>query len=509
MSGDNPQENNSSQNPKVSIFQNWISVIGAIASITWFSVFLVLFVLDIRAKEGNPYLGIITYLVVPIFLIISLLLIPLGALIARKQRSKNRYHVPNFPKVDFNNPKHQRYAYITIGIVVTFLIFTIVGTYRAYEFSESVTFCGQTCHGVMSPEYTAYKNSSHARVACVSCHIGQGVDWFVRSKLTGTYQVYSVMFNKYHRPIETPIKNLRPAQETCEQCHWPQKFFGAIEQNHEYFFSDEKNTAWTTRMLLPVGGGMAPYGKGKGIHWHMNINNKIFYVAADKKRQTIPWVKVIHPDGKAEIYVDTESKYTVDKPPSGEIRRMDCMDCHNRPSHNFSPPFKAVNEAMSFDLIDKSLPFIKREAVKVLDTDYASRQEAVSTIKQRLEEFYKNKYPQVYAEKKNSLDQSIQTVINIYRANIFPTMKASWKSYPDNIGHFISPGCFRCHDNKHKTVEGKVLSNQCTICHTIIEQGPLGATEKNADGLPFRHPQESEEGWKEGSCVECHTGGSQ
>jgi len=495
--------------PKLSIFQNWTTVVGAIASITWFSVFLVLFTLDLRAKQGNPYLGIITYMIIPVALIISLSLIPIGAWIEHKRRRRHEYHIPHFPTVDFNNPRHQRYAYITIGIVIAFLISTIVGTYRAYEFLESATFCGQTCHGVMSPEFTTYKNSPHARVACVQCHVGSGAEWFLRSKLSGTYQVYSVTFNKYHRPIETPVKNLRPAQETCEQCHWPQKFFGAVEQDREYFLSDEKNTAWSTRMLMSVGGGSAFYGKGKGIHWHMNINNKIFYAATDKKRQTIPWVKVIHPDGQEEIYVDAGSKYKADQPPPGEMRRMDCMDCHNRPSHNFKPPFRSVNEAMSFGLIDRSLPFIKREAVKALDADYPSHEAAASSIKEKLEGFYKDKYPQIYAQKKDALDRSIQGVVNIYKTNMFPAMKASWKSYPENIGHLISPGCFRCHDNNHKTAGGKVLSNECTLCHSIIEQGPVDATEKNADGLPFRHPEESEEGWKEGSCVECHTGGSQ
>lgn len=492
------------------LLQNWMSVIGIISSVTWFSVFLVLFFLDLNAREGNPYLGIITYVVIPIFLIISLILIPIGAAAENKRRQNDKSHTPSFPKIDFNNPSHQKAAYIIIGVTIAFLIFTVIGTYRAYEFSESVTFCGKTCHEVMKPEYTAYKNSSHARVSCASCHIGEGVDWFVRSKLSGSYQVYSVIFNKYHRPIETPIKNLRPAQETCERCHWPQKFFGNIEQDHEYFLSDEKNTPWTTRMLVAVGGGSSsPSGRGKGIHWHMNISNKVFYRTTDKKRQVIPWVKVIHSDGTEEVYVDSESKFTPDHPPAAEMRRMDCMDCHNRPSHNYRAPTKIVDDAMAGQLVDATLPYMKREAVKALETDYANEEAAETSIRKKLEDFYKEKYPQVYEQKKESIETSVQALINLYKVNFFPEMKASWKSYPDNIGHLISPGCFRCHDNKHKTAQGKVLSNQCTLCHTIIEQGVPGSTEKNADGLPFRHPEESEEGWKEGSCVECHTGGSQ
>ena len=508
QSGGSPQGKRSLQEQRVSVFQNWFSVIGSILSVVFFSAILVLAILDFRSQEVNPYLGIVTYMIAPVFLVISLILIPLGALWEHRLRLKGE-HKQHFPVFDFNNPRHQRRAYFIIGVVTVFLLFTIVGIYRAYEFTESVTFCGQTCHQVMSPEYKAYQHSPHARVACVECHVGSGVGSYVRSKLAGTNMLYSLMLNKYHRPVETPIRNLRPAQDTCEKCHWPQKFFGAIEKDKEYFLSDEKNTAWTTRMLLFVGGAMAPYGKGKGIHWHMNINNKITYVATDKKRQVIPWVKIIHPDGQEDVYIDTESKNKTGQPPVGEIRRMDCMDCHNRPSHNFKAPFNAVNEAMSFDLIDRSLPFIKREAVKALDADYPSEEAAVFSIQQKLEEFYKNKYPQVYADQKNSLDRSIAEVVDIYKTNMFPSMKSSWKAYPENIGHLISSGCFRCHDNKHKTSDGKVLSNDCTLCHSIIEQGHIGSTEKSADGLPFRHPEEGEEGWKEGSCVECHTGGSQ
>ena len=180
----------------------------------------------------------------------------------------------------------------------------MVGSYKAYEFTESVTFCGKLCHQVMEPEFTAYQHSPHARVACVECHIGPGADWFVRSKISGSYQIYSVLFKKYHKPIETPVKNLRPAQETCEQCHWPRQFFGAVEQNRHYFLSDEANTEWKTRMLMFVGGGIPPFGKREGIHWHMSINNQVQYIASDEKRMVIPWVKKIGSDRRERNFFD-------------------------------------------------------------------------------------------------------------------------------------------------------------------------------------------------------------
>ncbi len=386
------------------------------------------------------------------------------------------------------------------------MLCTIVGIYKAYEYTESVAFCGVLCHDVMQPEHVAYQNSPHARVTCVQCHIGPGVGWFVRSKLSGTYQVYSVLAKKYRRPIETPIKNLRPAQETCEQCHWPQKFFGAIEKDFQYYLSDEKNSQWKTRMLMFVGGGDSPLAKRGGIHWHMNIKNKVYYVASDEKRQVIPWVKVVSPDGEEKIYVDEESKYSADKLPAGEVRVMDCMDCHNRPSHVYKAPDKAVNEAMASGAIDSSLPYIKREAVKALTQDHLTHEAAAESIKNSLEKFYQKNYPEVWSGSQKTISQTIQSVIRIYQTNFFPKMKVSWKEYPDNIGHHIFPGCFRCHDEKHKTNDGKVLSRDCTICHAIVEQGPPDSMEKNTDGLPFRHPDGDDESWKELNCFDCHTG---
>lgn len=496
-----------SPEPRKNYFQNWISVVGAILSIFLFAVLLFLFILDFIAKETNPYLGVITYLVLPGFLVATLIVIPFGAFRERKRRFQRGY-VRRFPQIDFNNPLHQKWAFTTIGVVTLFLLFTMYGTYHAYEFTESTTFCGKVCHQVMKPEYTAYHHSPHARVACAGCHIGPGASWFVRSKLSGSYQVYSVIARKYSRPIETPIQNLRPAQETCEKCHWPRQFFGAVEQDHRYFLSDEANTEWRTRMLMLVGGGMPPYGKKEGIHWHMNINNQVYYVAADEKRQVIPWVKKIGPDGEEEVFVEEGSGFSAQKPPEGEMRRMDCMDCHNRPSHVFKSPVTAVNEAMAYGVIDRSLPFIKRESVKALLGDYATVEVATAGIQKHLDDFYQKKYPEIFSERERRISRSVKAVQEIYQNNFFPDMKVSWKEYPNNIGHWIFPGCFRCHDGKHKTEQGEVIRNDCKICHNIIEQGPVGALEQSSEGLEFKHPEEMGEMWREMACYDCHTGGA-
>ena len=176
------------------------------------------------------------------------------------------------------------------------------GSYRAYQFTDSVRFCGQLCHTVMKPEYTAYLQSPHARVACVDCHVGPGASWYVRSKLSGTYQVYAAVFHKYPRPIPTPVANLRPAQQTCEQCHWPRKFYGAQLKVFYHYADDEKNSPRQIRMLINTGGAEPTAGLPSGIHWHMNIANKITYIASDAQRQVIPWVQAEDMQGKVTVY---------------------------------------------------------------------------------------------------------------------------------------------------------------------------------------------------------------
>src|SRR6185295_7121108 len=195
---------------------------------------------------------------------------------------------------------------------VLFLLLSAVGSYHTYQFTESVQFCGQACHTVMKPELVTYQHGSHARVACVECHIGPGAEWFVKAKISGLYQVYAVAFDKYPRPVPTPIKNLRPAQETCEQCHWPQKFVGNLDKTYSYFLGEETNTPYSIRLTMKVGGGDPTHGPVGGIHWHMNVGNKVEYIAtkldtnhvwvADEMRQSIPWVRVVDKQGVVTEY---------------------------------------------------------------------------------------------------------------------------------------------------------------------------------------------------------------
>ena len=341
-----------------------VVVIGSL-----FSFFLLL-LLDALAHFANPYVGILTYLVAPAFLVMGLLLALLGAFLRHRQILKTSGPLPPL-RIDLTRPRDRRLLGFFLAGSVLFLLISALGSYQTYHFTESVQFCGQACHGVMKPEYITYLHSPHARVACAECHIGKGANWYVRSKLSGTYQVYATLADKYPRPIPTPVKNLRPAQETCEECHWPQKFVGNLEHTFYSFLSDETNTPFTVRMLLNVGGGDATHGPVGGIHWHMNVGNKIEYIASDEARQKIPYVRVTElSQGVVTEFRSPRFTNTVDE---ASLRRMDCMDCHNRPAHRYQTPNSAVSLAMALGKIDRGLPSVKSNAVYVLTQPYTNQ----------------------------------------------------------------------------------------------------------------------------------------
>ena len=387
------------------------------------------------------------------------------------------------------------------------LLLSALGSYRAYEFTESVEFCGQLCHAVMAPEYTTYLRSPHARVPCVDCHVGPGAGGYIRSKFSGSYQVYALAFNQYPRPIPTPVANLRPAQETCERCHWPSKFYGTQLKVFYHYAPDEKNTPRQIRMLINIGGAEASVGLPSGIHWHMNLANQITYVATDAGRQVIPWVQAKDMQGKVTIYTAKDSPLSPDRLNQAEKRRMDCIDCHDHPSHIFPPPDRSVDGSLRAGRIDPSLPFIKQEAVAVLSTTYPTAAEAQSNIASEIQQFYKSKYPEVDRAQSQAIETAVSEVRRIYQSTMFPSMKTDWRSHPDNVGHLYSPGCFRCHDGQHRSAEGKVIPKDCNTCHTLQAQLEGEATlQVPAPPTSFSHPVDIGD-LTQVNCSDCHSGG--
>ncbi|MCE9616679.1 MAG: cytochrome C [Lentisphaerae bacterium] len=492
-------------NETPSLLRNWLSLLGIPLAALGFVIGVGLIVLDILAPFHSPYLGIFTYLVVPVILSSGLLLILVGVLRERRRRVRTgTVSLPRLPVINLNHPRHM--STLVIVVVVSFLFFTLsgIGSYRAYHFSESVTFCGVTCHGVMKPEYTAFQNSPHANVTCTKCHIGPGADWFVKAKINGLYQVYSVMFNKYHRPIEAPVQSLRPAQETCHTCHWPDKFFGSIERVRTHHSADETNTPWTVRMLVKVGGGTSTGEHEGGSHWHVRAGNKVEYIAADKKRQVIPWVRLTDASGKVTVFrtQDAATALTEEQIAAATVRTMDCIDCHNRPTHHFNSPARSLDLALADGRIDASMPYIYRNALALLDAPYTTEPEALQAIAKGLGAQYPGGGPQV--------EQAIATVQDIFAKNIFPEMKVSWRAYPDHIGHFEAPGCARCHDGEHVSEAGEPITSTCTSCHTILSQGAGPSSQApSPTGLAFEHPGDMSELNEMIGCYTCHGGSNE
>jgi hypothetical protein len=493
-----------SERPKMpSLLTNSISFLGIILALCSFVAVLALMYLDFARGFANPYMSVVTYQIVPGGLITGLLLIVVGVWREHHQRHRALSEGPTpLPRIDLNNPNHRKAFVSVVVIAFTFLVFSTLGMYRTFHFTESVEFCGLMCHSVMKPEYTLYQKSPHARVACTECHVGPGASWFVKSKISGVYQIYSTAFEKYSRPIPTPVENLRPARETCEQCHWPQKFSGSVERIRTHFLADEKNSPWTIRLLLKVGGGDPTLGPVHGIHWHMSTDHKVEYVAKDKMRQEVPWVKVTDEKGGVTIYETKGEKMKPGDITPERIRLMDCIDCHNRPTHIYAPPVRSVNHAMALGRIDRSLPSIKKNAVEAL-TEAAKNSKTEAEALTNIEKKLKAEYAQYPDQKK--VQATVADVQRILRETIFPEMKASWQVYPDNIGHSIWPGCIRCHDGEHVSAAGKTISHDCNTCHIIIAQGPGLEPEKmSATGLEFDHP--GGDIGKELLCGNCHGG---
>ncbi len=489
-----------------SSFYNPISMVGAAIAAISFGLILFLILLESLSSEHKPYMGIIAFVILPGIMIFGLILIAVGIIREHKLEKSGKVRKYRLPVIDLNDSRYRSaVVFFSVGTIIL-LLFSAFGSFKAYEYTDSDQFCGTICHKVMNPEYTAYQNSPHARVGCVKCHIGPGAGWFVRSKLSGAYQVYSVIFNKYSKPIPTPIENLRPARETCEQCHWPKVFYSEKEVGNTYYLSDENNTKMDLSLLVKIGGGNEEAGVTSGIHWHMNIANDVTYLPSDSTRQEIPWVKIKNiKTGKETIFKSTEVNISDELLKSNEYRTMDCIDCHNRPSHIYHPPARSVNHVMALNRIDPSLPYIKSLSVESLEGSYSNKDIALDSISIKMHDFYKNSYPEIAVEKKDRIDKAVAEVQNIYSRNYFPEMNVSWKKFPNNIGHLYSPGCFRCHDGKHVSDDGKVISKDCNVCHTILSQQIEGnPLQLSLDGVNYQHPVDIDNAWKEMDCSSCH-----
>lgn len=491
-----------------SLYRHPLAAVGGALFAAGAFAFVVLLLIDFTSHSDNPYTGLVTFIGAPALITLGLMLFIIAVFLqvhsARKRGDKVKFSL----SIDPADPKYMRNLWVFLGLSVVLIAVVAYSGSRAYEATDSTAFCGKTCHEVMEPQYVTYQNSPHARVLCVDCHIGPGASFYVKSKVDGLRQVLAVTFNSFSRPIETPVHSLRPAQETCERCHWPRQFYGEKLVTKTYYRTDEQNSPWTVSLLVKIGGGNPRTGKLEGIHWHMIGDNVVEYISTDKKRQNIPWIRVTNSKGDTAIYADPGATPPDLADTTVELRRFDCMDCHNRPSHRFQPAATAVNLALSTGQIPSDLPYVRKVGLELLNATYEKREDAYIAITKGLTDYYRTNYAQLADTRIDDIKKTGNALIQIYKENFFPEMKTDYRARENNLSHFTNDGCFRCHDGVKVNQWGEKLSHDCNTCHSIVAQGAsmdVDKLENRISGLEFKHPEDIEDAWKEAKCTECHT----
>jgi nitrate/TMAO reductase-like tetraheme cytochrome c subunit len=489
------------------VWRNTLTIVGA-----WIAGVALIFILslvffDFVVATPSPYVGVLSFLVFPIIMTIGLAMMVLGFL--RKHAQLARRHgdlsqLQYYPRIDFNDPRQQRW--LLGGLVGVFIMVVFIGmmSYEGYHYTESTEFCGAVCHAVMHPEYTAHQYSPHARVECAECHVGAGVDHYVRAKLAGVRQVVAVATDSYPRPLPPALTVLRPSAETCEQCHWP-KYFGEQLITKNRFKTDEQNTLTPVRMIVKTGGSRASLGPVYGIHSHMVGERKIEFIGTDEKFIEVPWVRVFDQRTGEENIYRSDGLPSDAPPPPGLRRTMDCLDCHNRAVHSYTPPADAADVALYGNEELRTLPFAKRQLIIALVEKYETREEGIVGVPAALEAYYRENYPDVVKEKEGALQALMAAGSEIYRRTVFPGMNVDWRSYPSNVGHMTAPGCFRCHAGDHVDGKGGKIVHECQSCHDFLVPSADGQGVVRSE--EFVHPVELEGIHTDMRCDGCHTGG--
>jgi hypothetical protein len=361
----------------------------------------------------------------------------------------------------------------------------------------------------MPPEYAAYQASPHARIACVECHIGREfIGNQIFRKAGDVRHIVAMTFKTYEYPIR--VKNMRPARETCEKCHTPDKFSDDSLRTITHFGDDEENTLYQIYLVMKTGGGAKREGLGRGIHWH--IVNQVYYYPGDPLDQSIPFVSVVNDDGSTTDYVDIESGFDASQIDRSQLKEMDCITCHNRITHLIHSPEESLDNAMAIGVIASDIPLIRSRGVEVLRGEYSSTEDAMQGIA-GLDAYYQTHHSGYYGANTEKITSAIAALQEMYATSVFPDQEVDWNTHPSNVGHIDSPGCFRCHDGKHLDAEQEAIRLECNVCHSIpvvagtedfvtrieISRGPEPESHRNANWITL-HNQAIDN-----SCSACHT----
>ncbi len=411
----------------------------------------------------NHYAAIFTFMVLPGGMLIGLMIIPLACFMHRRG-----WFVKSLTKeqltINLSDTKHRK-------SIILFLVLTVINgtllavvSYEGYHFTDSPYFCGVVCHEVMDPEYTAYQRSPHAKVSCVACHIGSGADWYVKAKLSGLRQVKAVFDGNFSRPIPAPVEHLRPARDTCEQCHWPEKFHGKKIKSYVSFSNKDQQEPYVQDIALRIGGRNPITDSFEGIHWHVSNDIKVEYQTMNEKRTEIGKVKVTKASGVTEEYSVAGAEES-----THEWRTMDCIDCHNRPTHVYDDLLERIDFGLLSKKLNPEVEGMREDSITVLEKEYTSRDEASEQIVETLLALQAKRHGKEFvAENEESLVSSGSFLLETYLNNVWPAMNVTWGTYREHLGHRFADegyGCFRCHDEEHTTDFGKVISQDCSMCH--------------------------------------------
>ena len=411
----------------------------------------------------NPYAGLIVFVALPALFVLGLLLIPAGMWLQRRRLARHPDSVQDWPVFDLRQPRTRRIVLIVTALTALNIAIVLVAGYGSLHYMESATFCGQSCHTPMTPQFTAWAGGSHARIACVNCHVGEGARGFVSAKAAGTRQLVHLITGTFPRPIPPGAQVPFGGHDlTCGRCHQALKTPGDVIRVRREYADDEANTETMTVLLMHVGRANP---SGRAIHWHADSANRIEYTYADPARQTINYVKVTSANGGVKEYLAAEGK-----PPAGaeQVRVMDCVDCHNMVGHRIAPTAEqAVDGAIAEGGVARTLPFARREGVRLLKASYANADAARQQIDADLRRFYSSDGRSADAQ---ALGRAVAALQNAYSLNVFHDMKVSWGTYPDNKGHMTTQGCFRCHDGSHTAKDGTTINADCEYCHTQVER---------------------------------------
>lgn len=449
------------------------SLLGGVMAGVLLPVLAISILLDMQGVVQNPYFGFLIYLVMGPLFVLSLLLVIGGALFCGKKEDIGRLTV-EYIKEELARPGHftRIRKLIFITSLLTFLTLVIVGvvTYTGFHYTESVGFCAQFCHRVMEPEYVTYKNSAHSQVPCVKCHIGAGSEWFTKAKFSGARQLFAVLLDSYERPIATPIDALRPERATCEGCHRPEVFHGDKLYVKDTFQEDEQNTHLQTVLVMRIGSGGYSGRQAQGIHWHVSEDHRVTYLAS-RDRNYIARVTLEGPDRRKTVY---RRQGETQEPVEQKERLMDCMDCHNRPTHVFLDAGPALDAKLVTGAIPSEIPYIKRQALAAITREYPSQEAATRGIAQELMDWYRQNYPDLVSGREELLKEAVLGAQQAYLENVFPEMNISWRTYQSFTCHQAEgSGCYRCHNDSLRSEDGRAISQDCNVCHVILlENGP-------------------------------------